>query len=210
MIFKDRKDAGMRLADALEKYQGEDVIVFAIPRGGVVLGAEIAKRLSAPLDLVIARKIGHPMNAEYAMCSIAENGEPVCNSRAVDAVDPRWFSEEIRRGREEIKRRREKYFGEITQIEVEGKIAIIVDDGIATGLTMIAAIEEIKNRRPKRLVAAIPVTPYDTAQRLKEMVDDLVSLDVDPDYLGAVGAYYENFTQVEDDEVIALLKSVGK
>lgn len=210
MIFRDRKDAGIKLAKALEKYKGEDVIIFALPRGGVPLGVEIAKKLTAPLDLIITKKIGHPMNAEYAICAIAEDGSPVCNSAEVNNVDPGWFEKEIQRVRQEIKRRREKYLGKITPHPVEGKIAIIVDDGIATGLTMIAAIDEIKRRKPKRLVVAIPVTPYDTAQKLKSMVDDLVSLDIDAHYLGAVGAYYEDFSQVEDSEVISLLKSVAK
>lgn len=210
MIFRDRKDAGIKLANALERYVGQDVIIFALPRGGVPLGFEIARKLDAPLDLIITKKIGHPMNAEYAICALAEDGSPVCNAAEVSHVDPGWLKEETKRVRREIKRRREKYMGEITTHPVAGKTAIIVDDGIATGLTMIAAIEEIKSRKPKRLVVAIPVTPYDTAQRLKSMVDDLVSLDVDEHYLGAVGAYYEDFSQVEDSEVISLLKSASK
>jgi len=210
MIFKDRKDAGIKLAKALEKYMGEDVIIFALPRGGVPLGFEIAKKLAAPLDLIITKKIGHPMNAEYAICALAEEGSPVCNTAEVNNVDPGWLEEETKRVRREIKRRREKYLGEITTHSVAGKTAIIVDDGIATGLTMIAAIEEIKSRKPKRLVVAIPVTPYDTAQKLKAIADDLVSLDIDEHYLGAVGAYYEDFSQVEDSEVISLLISASK
>lgn len=208
MRFQDRKDAGIRLAEVLEPYQGEDVIVFALPRGGVPLGVEIANKLKAPLDLIISKKIGHPLNPEYAICAIAEEGEPICNPFEMSRIDPTWLQAEVKRIRSEIKRRRKEYCGEKKQQNIEGKTVILVDDGIATGSTMIAAIQEIKKRRPKKLVVAIPVTPYDTAQRLQELADDLVSLDIDKNYLGAVGAYYQKFDQVEDSEVISLLKSV--
>lgn len=207
MLFKDRKDAGIKLAKALEKYKDEDVIVLALPRGGVVLGAEIANLLVAPLDILLTKKIGHPMNSEYAICAITEDGDPICNSAEVKRVDPKWLAEEIKKVRGEIKRRREMFLGGKALYPVEGKTVIIADDGIATGLTMIAAIDEIKKRRPEKLVIAIPVTPYDTAQKLTTMVDELVSLDIDPHYLGAVGAYYQDFRQVEDSEVISILKS---
>lgn len=210
MIFRDRKDAGARLAEALEKYKEEDAVLLALPRGGVVLGAEIAKRLDLKLDLIIAKKIGHPTNPEYAICAIAEDGPPVCNLAEVKNIDARWLAEEIILARNEIKRRRQKYLGEIRPYSVKGKTVIIVDDGVATGITMLAAIDELKQHSPKRIVVAIPVTPFDTAQKLKEIADDLVSLFIDETYLGAVGAYYEDFRQVEDSEVISLLKSVGR
>jgi len=206
MIFRDRKDAGLQLADALEKYLGQDVVVFALPRGGVVIGAEIANKLEAPLDLVITKKIGHPSNPEYAICAVAEQSEPICNPFELAKVDPRWYQDELNLVRNEIARRRQEYFGEINQTDIKGKIAIVVDDGIATGFTMMAAIMELKKRNPAKIVVAIPVTPYDTAQTLLGLADDLVSLDIAKDYLGAVGAYYSNFRQVEDSEVIDLLR----
>lgn len=209
MRFRDRTDAGIRLANALEKYQGEDLIIYALPRGGVPLGVEIAKRLNAPLDLLITKKIGHPRNPEYAIGAITEDGDPVCNQDEVEWVDRQWLEEETARMRKEIKRRREKYFGEIDQHSIEGKTVIIVDDGIATGYTMFASINEIKKRKPSKIVVAIPVTPEDIANKLRAIVDDLVSVQIDPFYLGAVGAYYDDFSQVEDEEVIALLKSVA-
>ncbi|KDR96633.1 Predicted phosphoribosyltransferase [Peptoclostridium litorale DSM 5388] len=208
MLFKDRKEAGIKLAQSLEKYQGDEAIVFALPRGGVVLGVEIANKLGVPLDLIITKKIGHPMNEEYAICAIAEEGDPVCNEAEIKRVNPEWFQRSIQNGRREIKRRREKYLGDTKRQTLEGKTAIIVDDGIATGLTMMAAIDEVKSRHPKRLVVAIPVVPYDTAQKLNDRVDELVALDIDSYYLGAVGAYYGDFRQVEDREVISILKSV--
>ncbi len=207
MIFNDRRDAGSRLADALSDYHSDDVIIFALPRGGVVIAAEIAKKLHAPLDLVITKKIGDPLDDEYAICALAEDGQPICNPSKIGAIDQFWLAKEITRVRSEIKRRREMYTGEIKEIPVEGKTAIIVDDGIATGLTMIAAIEELRSRNPRKIVVAIPVTPYQTAQKLKLLADDLVSLSSDSNYLGSVGAYYKDFDQVNDDEIISLLKS---
>lgn len=208
MIFRDRQDAGIRLAEALTKYRDENVVVFALPRGGVALGAEIAKKLHAPLDLIIVRKIGHPLNPEYAICAIAEEGTPVCNETEISKLDPRWLADAVTKERNEIRQRRKKYLGNTEISSVDGKTAIIVDDGIATGLTMLAAIEEIRRRNAKRIVVAIPVTPVDTARRLQFVADELVSLKIDEAFLGAVGAYYQDFHQMQDSEVIVLLKSV--
>lgn len=210
MYFKNRKDAGIQLAEALKKYQHEDVIVYALPRGGVELGVEIANKLKAPLDLIITKKIGHPLNSEYAICAVGEESEPICNTRETSQIDPTWLHDEVERIRTEIKRRKTLYQGEIQPHSVAGKTAIVVDDGIATGLTMMAAIAEIKHGHPKKIVVAIPVTPYDTAQVLTTMADELVSLDIDKYFLGAIGAYYGEFNQVKDSEVIALLQSVHK
>ena len=208
MRFKNRLEAGVQLAILLQKYADDNLVVYALPRGGVSLGVEIAKKLHAPFDLVITKKIGHPGNPEYALCAIAEDGEPICNKDDIGYIDKHWLQEEIDRVRVEIKRRREKYFGEITHPDIEGKTAIIVDDGIATGYTMLAAINEIKRRKPGKIVVAIPVTPEDTARELRKITDDLVSVEIDPFYLGAVGAYYDDFSQVEDEEVISLIKSL--
>ena len=208
MRFKNRREAGVQLAILLQKYAGDNLVVYALPRGGVPLGVEIAKKLHAPFDLLITKKIGHPGNPEYALCAIAEDGEPICNQDDIGYIDNRWLQEEIGRVRGEIKRRREKYFGEITHPDIEGKTAIIVDDGIATGYTMLAAINEIRRRKPGKIVVAIPITPEDTARELRKVTDDLVSVEIDPFYLGAVGAYYDDFSQVEDEEVIYLIKSL--
>lgn len=205
MIFKNRKDAGERIARSLEKYRGEDAVVFALPRGGVVLGAEIARWLSIPLDLIIAKKIGHPGNPEYAICAVAEEGEPVCNMKEVARVDPKWFEKKLEDVRLEIARRRQRYIGSEKRQSLEGKTAIIVDDGIATGLTIKAAIAEIKSRNPEKLIVAVPVVPYDTVNQIAEEVDSIVALHVDQHFVGAVGAYYYDFIQVEDKEVIEIL-----
>lgn len=208
MVFQNRKEAGTKLAEALSKFKDDDVIVFALPRGGVVLGVEIAEKLDAPLDLVITKKIGHPFNSEYAIGAVAESGEPLYNAAELRRVDASWRRSEEERMRAELKRRRRDYFGDREQEDLAGKVAIIVDDGIATGLTMMAAIKYLRGQGAERIVVAIPVTPYDTAQRLREQADDLVSLQIDRYYRGAVGAYYKDFRQVSDEEVIALLRSV--
>ena len=206
MTFEDRRDAGVQLAEALSPYAGKDVVVFALPRGGVVLGAEIAKRLKAPLDLVITKKVGHPGNPEYALCAVAEQGEPLCNEAELARVDPAWFAAELARVREEIRRRRETYFGGSRERPVEGKTVILEDDGVATGFTMKAAILDLRRRGAEKVIAAVPVAPEDTAEALSAMTDKLVALKIDRYFLGAVGAYYRTFRQVEDEEVLDLLR----
>ncbi len=209
MRFRDRIDAGKKLAQALKKYQNRDGVVYALPRGGVVLGAEVAGALHMPLDLLIPRKIGHPLQPEYAICAVVESGEMVCNQAEVARVDPQWFRQEVEAERHEARRRRELYLGGREPAPVAGKTAIIVDDGIATGLTMEVAIRDAKRRRPAHLAVAVPVAPPDTVERLAREVDEFVVLDASPFYLGAVGAYYDFFSQVTDDEVIALLRSAA-
>lgn len=198
------------LAKALKKYKGKDVVVYALPRGGVVVGVEIARELHAPLDLVIARKIGHPYQPEYAIAAIAEKGHIVGVQKELKAVDQEWLQEEIERQRKEARRRREKYLQGKSEIPVDGKIAILVDDGIATGLTMRAGIMELKHRHPKEIVVAVPVVPKTTADIIKkEAQGELVALEIPSDdaFQGAVGAYYDEFFPVEDDEVISILKA---
>ena len=206
MRFKDRTEAGIKLADALSAYENEPGVVYPLPRGGVVLGIEIADRLRMPIDLIIPRKIGHPQNPEYAICAVAETGDVVCNEWERRRADPQWLEQRIRNERKEARRRRERYLGRKAPLPVAGQIAIIVDDGIATGLTMQAAIRDAKQRKPKRLVVAIPVAPMETAERIAQEVDDLVGLEISAHYLGAVGAYYEHFPQVSDEEVITLME----
>jgi len=208
MRFKDRADAGRKLAEALDSYANREGVVYALPRGGVVLGVEVARALRMPLDLLIPRKLGHPLQPEYAIGAVVESGEMVVNQREVSRVDPQWFEHEVQAERHEARRRRELYLGGRAPAAVKGKIAIIVDDGIATGLTMEVAIRDARYREPERLVVAVPVAPPETVERLAREVDEFVVLDRSPYYLGAVGAYYDYFTQVSDDEVVALLRSM--
>ena len=208
MRFANRRDAGRQLADALDRFRGQAGVVYALPRGGVPLGEEVARRLGMPLDILIPRKIGHPMQPEYAICAVPEQGPRVCNPREEAAIDPQWLAEAEVRERAESRRRRALY-GRADAPSVAGKIAIIVDDGIATGLTMRAAIRDADARDPARVVVAIPVVPASTAAMLETEADELVALEVTDHYLGAVGAYYDSFPQVSDDAVIQMLEQAA-
>jgi predicted phosphoribosyltransferase len=206
MAFQDREDAGKRLAMALDSFKDKGVVVYAIPRGGVVLGAIIAKALNAPLDLIIVRKVGHPNNPEYAICVVSENNTRVCNEAETRQIDPKILGQAIDAERAEAKRRREVYLAGRLDISVEGKTAILVDDGIATGLTFLTALRELKKRNPKNIIAALPVMPADFETELTDEAVKLVVLEKPNDFLGSVGAYYQNFPQVSDEEVVKLLQ----
>jgi putative phosphoribosyl transferase len=205
MIFKDRVDGGRKLALALAHYKRENPVIYALPRGGVVLGVEIARSLDAPLDLIIVRKIGHPFSPEYAIAAVAEDGHTVANQRDVQAVDKTWFEENVEIQRREARRRHELYTHGRTPVSAKGKTAIIVDDGLATGLTMFGAIQEIRHMNPKKIVVAVPVAPPQTVQEVKTVVDDIVVLYMTPNF-GAIGSFYSHFDQVSDDEVIELMQ----
>jgi len=207
MVFKDRVDAGRKLAQALEVYKQEDVVIYALPRGGVVLGAEIARSFNAPLDLIIVRKVGHPTSPEYAIAAVAEDGHAVVNPLEVDSVDKEWFEENVRIERQEARRRRELYMRGHAPVSPAGKVAIIVDDGLATGLTMFGAIQEIRHSDPKRIVVAVPVAPPQTVHALRAVADDVVVLHVTANF-GAIGAFYSLFGQVSDEQVIELMHAV--
>jgi len=210
-MFKDRRDAGQQLAKLLQKHKGKDVVVYGLPRGGVIVADEIAKTLQAPLDVILAHKIGHPYHAEYAIGAISEHGHMIGNPHEIQSVNKEWLKQESERQLEEIKRRRQLYLKGKSEVPVKDKISIIVDDGIATGLTMQVGILDLKDRQPKKIVAAIPVAPRSTVERLKEMADEVVAViaPLDYEFMGAVGAYYDDFSQTEDDEVIKILNKKG-
>ncbi len=208
MTFKDRIEAGRKLAEALGEYAGKDAVVYALPRGGVVVGVEVAKGIKAPLDLVITRKIGHPYSPEYAIAAVAENGDLAGNEDEIASVDRNWFDQEVKNQQIEAKRRRETYLGHVTPPPVKGKTAIVVDDGLATGLTMKVAIKELAHRQPKRIVVAVPVAPQETRDEISKLADRVICLHAPPGgSFGAIGQYYEDFSQVTDEEVIALMRS---
>lgn len=203
--WRDRVEAGQELAKALITYKNKPVVVYGLPRGGVVVAAEVARALNAPLDLIIARKIGHPFHTEYAIGAVTETGQPVLNEAEIVSIDKKWLEAAIKQEREEAKRRREAYLHDQPPRSAEHKTAILVDDGIATGLTFKAAIEELKSKKPARIIVAVPVAPDDSAAEIEAEVDELVCLLREKFYLGAVGAYYEYFEQTEDEEVIDIL-----
>jgi putative phosphoribosyl transferase len=205
MRFRNRSHAGQLLAAALKPQVQGPAIVYALPRGGVPVAAEIASALDLPLDLVIARKVGHPLQPEYAICAVTETGEPVCNERERERTDSQWLKARIEEERHEARRRREAYSPGHGRKSARGRCAIIVDDGIATGLTMQAAVREIRSDSPSMLVVAVPVSPPETAEYFRTFVDKFVAVVIPEYFHGAVRAYYEDFQQTSDDAVIKLL-----
>jgi putative phosphoribosyl transferase len=205
MFFKDRVEAGRRLAEALAVYEKEDVVVYALPRGGVVLGYEIAKLLHAPLDLLITRKIGYPGNEECAVCAVAEDGDMICDSFAASQLDQEWLKDQAEKQMQEAARRRQVYLQGREPLSANGKVAIIVDDGVATGLTILLAIIEVRHKAPKKIVVAVPVSSANAAERIREDADELVTLQIPASFM-AVGEFYAQFPQLDDDEVISLMK----
>jgi putative phosphoribosyl transferase len=205
-MFLDRTDAGKKLAQALMAYKEQSVVVYALPRGGVVLGIEVARSLEAPLDLIVVRKIGHPLQPEYAIGAVAEDGYVVGNPDEIATLDKRWFARATAAELKEAQRRRTLFLQGRGPIAVRDKVAIIVDDGLATGLTMLAAIHEIRKRGPRKIVVAVPVAAAETVDRLRSEVDDLVVLYIPVGWFGAISIFYQRFEQISDDEVVALMK----
>jgi predicted phosphoribosyltransferase len=205
-MFTDRADAGRKLAAVLMEHRGEPVVVFALPRGGVVLGVEIARCLRAPLDLIVVRKIGHPESPEYAIGAITEDGDVVLNREEARTLDPGWIAATAEEELREARRRRAVFLRDRPAISAKGKIAIVVDDGLATGLTMEAGIHQLKKQHPLKVIVAVPVASAVTINRLRPEVDEIVVLHT-PAVFGAVGAFYADFRQLSDDEVIALMNS---
>ncbi|KKS13355.1 hypothetical protein A2617_00110 [Candidatus Daviesbacteria bacterium RIFOXYD1_FULL_41_10] len=213
MIFENRKDAGAKLAQVLQKYKGKGAIVLALPRGGVPVGAEVAKTLNLPLDILSVRKIGHPGNPEYALGAVTENDTTVFNEQEKSQIDPIWLAEETKKQIQEAQRRRILYFPMNPKPITVNQTAILVDDGVATGLTMEAAIKQLqslasqtRSGRLVQIVVAVPVIPKETAQKFRKLGVEIIALEEPQEFLGSVGSYYKNFPQVSDEEVITLLK----
>lgn len=207
MYFNNRQDAGRQLAEKLANLKLKQAVIYALPRGGVVVASEIAKALNAPLDLIITRKIGHPLQKEYAIGAVSENGQSILNQKAVSDVSKEYLNQEIAAQKEEARRRRKVYLGDRKPILCQGKIAILVDDGIATGLTMKAAIRELKqNYSCKKIIVAVPVAPAETAKEFESEGVEVVTVDMPDDFLGAIGSYYIEFNPVSDEEVISIMK----
>lgn len=210
-MFKDREDAGRRLADELRGVPLRDPLVLAIPRGGVVVGAELAKGLGADLDVVLSRKLRSPEQPELALGAISESGEVYLTRHAAALTDDGdgVIEEERRRQSAEIDRLR-KVFRAVREREpAAGRSVIITDDGIATGSTLIAALHTVRAQRPHELIAAVPVAPPDRLKVVRELCDRLVCL-ASPESFWAVGQFYENFDEVSDSQVVELLRAFGE
>jgi predicted phosphoribosyltransferase len=209
MPFKDRTEAGRRLAQALLHYADDHPIILALPRGGVPVAAEVAATLQAPLDIVLVRKIGVPGQEELAMGAVVDAATPL-TVRNEDIIRGTNIGEEafaaVRdRALGEIERRRQRYIGTRARADISGRVAIVVDDGIATGASARAALQALRLRQPKLLILAVPVGAPDTIAAMRGEADAVFCIE-EHAALGAVGAYYADFRQIEDDEVIALLK----
>lgn len=211
MVFQNRKEAGKKLAVQLLKYREENPVILAMPRGGVPIGYEIAEILHAPLLPVVVRKIGLSSNKEFGIGAIAEGGVKVLDTTTIGviAVDEQELEDTIELEEKELKRRVEIYRGSQPLPDLKDKTAILVDDGMATGITAKAAIQSVKKLNPQKIVLASPVCALDTVEGLKSLVDEVICL-ATPLEFSAVGFWYRDFQQLSDDEVISLLKQSQK
>jgi predicted phosphoribosyltransferase len=208
MAFKNRSEAGKKLAAALANYKDQQPVILALPRGGVPVAAEVANALNAPLDLILVRKVGVPFQPELAMGAVVDGGAPIIvrneDVMRQAGIDESDFKAVCDSELAEIERRRRLYLGNRDRVDVKGRIAIVIDDGIATGATTRAALRATRMRNPKKLILAVPVAPTDTIAAMREEVDEVVCLE-DHELFGAIGFYYSDFRQVSDDEVIEML-----
>lgn len=209
-MFADRIDAAERLADALRSYRDRNALVLAIPRGAVPMGAVLARRLHAQLDVVLVRKLRAPGAPEYAVGAIDETGWAYISPYAAAAgATPEYLEEEKRTRLAELRRRRKLYSSGRAAVDPAGRVAIVLDDGLATGATMIAALHSVRARHPARLVCAVPVASPDSLEAVRPYADEVVCLRA-PAGFSAVGEFYRSFPQVEDEEVSALLHAPGR
>lgn len=213
MMFQNRSEAGQKLGQALKGFSFPRPVVLALPRGGVPVALEVARVLSAPLDLVLVRKIGHPLHSELAMGAIVDGDHPelVLNETFDDAaIDYSSYLETAKAAAlAEIERRRALYLEGRQPVDVANATAIVVDDGVATGATVRVALKALRHRHPRRIVLAVPVAPANTLETLRREVDDVVCL-ATPEPFRAVGQFYADFRQVDDQEVMRLLALVAQ
>lgn len=205
-MFTNRTEAGELLYKELVSYKDrKDAVIVTIPRGGVPVGYTIAEKLNLPLELVLSKKIGHPFNKEYAIGAVTLESK-ILNPLAIAEVSNLYIDDEVERVREVLKQRYKWYYGSRTPINLKDKIAILVDDGVATGNTLISSIQLLQQQKPAEIVIALPVASKSALKKIKELtlVENTICLDVPEDF-HAVGQFYENFNQVKDEEVIRLL-----
>jgi len=207
MYFKSRIQAAQSLAEALEKYRGSHPLVLAIPRGGIPLGKVIADQLEGDLDVVLVHKIGAPENPEFAVGSVSEFGTLYISEAArLYGIPLESLEQTAQSELEKLKRRRESYSPIRPPINPEGRVAILVDDGIATGATMLAAVRAIRSKMPHRIVVASPVVSPEAANTLRQEADEVITLAI-PEHFFSISQFYEEFPQVSDEEVLHILAS---
>ncbi|WP_299163291.1 phosphoribosyltransferase [uncultured Eudoraea sp.] len=203
-MFKDRIDAGIQLANKLLPFKDKEVVVLAIPRGGLPIGAIVAKALQAPLDVALSKKIGHPYNREYAIGAVSLENIIL---KDVSGIHKNYIAEETERIREKLKKRHQQYYKNRQPEDLKDKIVIIIDDGIATGNTIRVTAEMVRAQKPKKVIVAIPVAPPSAVKSLEDSsyIDQVICLQTPSDFM-AVGQFYEFFNQVSDEEAIQLLE----
>ena len=208
--FADRADAGRQLAERLLPFAYENPLVIGLPRGGIPVAREVALALHAPLDFLAVRKLGAPHNPEYGIGAVAEGGVRVIDPEAIAILGLRNDVVDAIAAREtaEVERRAMLYRDDSAPLDVKGHTAIVVDDGVATGVTDAAALRALRRRGPRRLILAVPVCPPDSARRLREDADELIALQQPASFFG-VGQFYEDFAQVTDEEVVSTLADFG-
>jgi len=207
-MFKDRTEAGMKLATKLSHYKNEDAVVLAIPRGGLPLGAIVAESLNAPLDVALSKKIGHPVNKEFAIGAVSMDGRIISNTIY---ISPEYIEEETKRIREVLTKRHDQYYKHSQPQDLKDKVVIIIDDGIATGNTMFATIDLVAKKKPEKIVVAIPVAPPTTVNKIKGLpnVNEVICLHTPSSFM-AVGQFYHEFYAVPDAEAISILEACNK
>lgn len=211
MLFYDRQDAGQKLAEKLVKYKNLDrVVVLGLPRGGVIVAAAVAQHLNVPLDIMVARKISAPRNPEFAIGAITVDGAGVFDDRLIASlgIPPTYINKTILQEQREAHRRLQVYRGDRPALDLQQKIVVLVDDGIATGATMQAAINFVKKQQPQKIIVAVPVAAPDTCAKLKKNIDELITL-ATPRAFAAVGQFYKKFDQTTDDEVVKIMQNTN-
>jgi putative phosphoribosyl transferase len=205
-MFNDRNDAAIQLAEALKQYRGQNPLVLAIPRGAVPMAKVIADELGGSFDVVLVRKLRAPFQPELAIGSVDESGWAYIASHAASTgASQDYIESEKQVQMETIRNRRNQYTPIRPPIDPAGRIVIVIDDGLATGATMISALHGLRARKPTKLICAVPVAPPETLKKVAALADEVVCLE-SPEYFMAVGQFYRNFSQVEDDEVIEILR----
>jgi predicted phosphoribosyltransferase len=209
--FRDREEAGKEVARALAEFRGKNVLVLGMPRGGVVVAKEVSEALGAPLDIVVTRKIGAPGEPEFALGAVTQEGDVIVDSRAVESVGAtsEYLREEARKKKSEVLERMRSLRGDMSYPSLEGRTIIIVDDGMATGNSMKAAVQSVRKRGPKEVIVAVPVAPREAVAELSRDGTRVVCLER-PHFFFAIGEFYKDFEQVEDSEVRQLLEDVWK
>lgn len=204
-MYEDRQQAGRQLAEALSAYRQPGVVVFALPRGGVVVSAEVARSLQAPLGTVVVQRIGHPMSSAYTVGAVTEHDWPVWDRYELGFTIPKWRKAHVEMARQEAKRQRIRYEGDRAPLDATGKTAILVDDGVTTGIAMIAAVKELRRRKVAAVIVAVPVAHEDAVKRMRPYVNQLIVLHVPVGYFGSPKAFYRQYPAVSDEEVRSLI-----